>query len=97
MDVLTSPPGRGGGGGVKSIPSVNENNFRGGGCPRGKGEDRGVCEETIVRDSGYVRAPSEAEPSVESEDPFFLSDYIIRVIHLSKNATLVYGRSPRGV
>ena len=41
----------------------------------GEGENRGgkcgVREETIVRDSGYVRAPLEAEPSFDREDPFF--------------------------
>ena len=53
-----------------------------------------MLEGTIVRDGGYVRASLKAELSFVGGDPFFLSDYIIRVIHLPKTATLVDGLSP---
>ena len=53
-----------------------------------------MFEETIVRDGGYVRASLKAELPFVGGDPLFLSDYIIRVIHLSKIVTLINGRSP---
>ena len=49
-----------------------------------------------MRDGGDGRALKDRLPFVGG-DPFFLSDYIIRVIHLSKIVTLINGRTTNTV
>ena len=87
------------GGETESTLIVDENHFRGGVCPRFEGEDRGgecgVRGKIIGKEIGCVQASLETEPSFDSEDPLFLSDYIIRVSRLPKLATFVNGRPPR--
>ena len=53
-----------------------------------------MLEGTIVRNGVYVQASLEAELSFVGGDPFILTDYIIRAIHLPKTARLVDGLSP---